>query len=132
MLRSKLTSIGILALVLVAASTAFAKHEQKVTVQVGKAATETHSKIKIQFVEMVEDSRCPKGVDCVWAGNAKIKIKVTKGGKSQTIEINSGVPNKDNTFSGYEFVLRSLTPEPATNIRIDRNGYIAVIFLKKV
>jgi hypothetical protein len=132
MLRSKLTSIGIIALVFVSVTTAFARHEQKVSVQVGKSATESHSKIQVEFVEMVEDSRCPKDVDCVWAGNAKIKIKVTKGTKSQVIELNSGVPNKENKFSGYEFVLKTLTPEPASNIRINRNGYVAVISLKKV
>ncbi len=133
MLRSKLTSIGIIALVFVSAATqVFAKHEKKVSVQVGKSATESHSKVKVEFVEMIEDSRCPKGVDCVWAGNAKIKIKVTKGGKSQTIELNSGMVNKDNTFAGYEFTIEKLTPEPAINVRIDRNSYVAVIFVKRV
>lgn len=108
-----------------------AKHEQKVTVQLGKTATESHSKVKVEFVELVEDSRCPADVNCVWAGNAKIKIKVTKKGKSQTIELNSGMANKDNAFAGYTFALEKLTPEPASNIRIDRNGYIAVIALSK-
>jgi len=131
MLRSKLTSIGIMALVLVAATTAFARHEQKVSVQVGKSATESHSKIKVEFVEMVEDSRCPKDVNCVWAGNAKIKVKVTKGGNSKVLELNSNTATKDSAFGGYVLKLEKLTPEPASNIRINRNGYVAVISMKK-
>jgi len=109
----------------------FAGHEKKVTVQVGKTATESHSKIKVEFVELIEDSRCPADANCVWAGNAKIRIKVSKRGNSQTIELNSGMANKDNTFAGYDFILEKLTPEPSSAVRIDRNGYVAVITLSK-
>lgn len=33
--------------------------------------------VSITFEKVVEDSRCPEGVQCVWAGNAKIQVKVS-------------------------------------------------------
>jgi len=132
MLLLKITSTGMIALLLLASGVdIFAKHEQKVKVQVGKTATESHSKIRVEFVELIEDSRCPTDTNCVWAGNAKIKIRVTKGGKSQMIELNSGVANKGNSFAVYEFKIVGLTPEPRSNIRINRNGYVAVISMTR-
>lgn len=38
--------------------------------------------IKITFLEVLEDSRCPKDVDCIWAGEAKIKISIKEKGKA--------------------------------------------------
>lgn len=31
---------------------------------------------EISFVEVVEDSRCPTGVQCAWAGTAKIRVSI--------------------------------------------------------
>ncbi len=30
----------------------------------------------VRFVEVVEDSRCPEGVECIWAGRAQIRVEV--------------------------------------------------------
>ncbi|MEP0262467.1 hypothetical protein [Dokdonia sp.] len=32
--------------------------------------------VEITFLEVLEDSRCPKDVSCVWAGQAKIKVLI--------------------------------------------------------
>lgn len=105
--------------------------ESCVSIQVGISKTDTKSRIKVTFVEMVEDSRCPADVTCVWAGNAKIRIQVSKTGRSKNIDLNSTLANEDNTFAGYTFKLVKLTPEPRSNIRINKNGYIATISLIK-
>jgi hypothetical protein len=34
----------------------------------------------IKFVEVLEDSRCPKDVTCIWAGRAKILVEITSEG----------------------------------------------------
>lgn len=40
--------------------------------------------VKITFLEVLEDSRCPKDVNCVWAGQARIKIRIKEKGKVAT------------------------------------------------
>ncbi|MGH9946624.1 MAG: hypothetical protein ACRD6X_05430 [Pyrinomonadaceae bacterium] len=133
MLLSKLFSTIVITLLIVAnCAITFAMNPETVSVQVGKSKIESSTKIKVEFVEMMEDSRCPADVNCIWAGNAKIKIVVSKNGNEKTIELNSGIANKDNCFAGYNFKLEKLTPEPRSDIRIDKNGYVATISMTKI
>lgn len=52
----------------------------KFTIALGKC--QKMDSVKITFLEVLEDSRCPKDVDCVWAGQAKIKIRIKEKGKA--------------------------------------------------
>ena len=107
----------------------FAQPGRSVSVQVNTEKKLSNTGIRVKFLEMVEDSRCPRDTNCIWAGNAKIKVKVSKGGRTQVMELNTNMPNQDNKFAGYEFSVGKLTPEPRSNIRINRNGYVATIKL---
>ena len=31
---------------------------------------------EVRFIEVVEDSRCPDGAECVWAGKARVRVAV--------------------------------------------------------
>lgn len=103
-----------------------AQSGQEISVKVKRTAS-AKGGLRVQFVEMVEDSRCPTDAVCVWAGNAKIRIRVTKNGRSKVLELNSGLEPRTATFAGYSFELKALTPEPRSNVRIDPNGYVAKI-----
>src|SRR5512141_1108328 len=47
----------------------------------GKTATLPSSdNVSITFVGVSEDSRCPSGVQCAWAGQAVVQIKVSPTG----------------------------------------------------
>jgi len=41
-------------------------------------AGEPLQSLHIRFDGIMEDSRCPEGLQCYWAGNAKAKITVNK------------------------------------------------------
>ena len=112
------------------ATTVLAKRSETVKVLINKEVT-AKGGLKIAFVELVEDSRCPEDAQCVWAGNAKIKIRVTKKGKSEILELNT-MPNGDApSFAGYRFSLTDLMPRLRSNVRINRNAYEASIEMKK-
>jgi len=36
--------------------------------------------INLKFEEVLSDSRCPKDVECVWAGEAKVLIEIYQNG----------------------------------------------------
>ena len=123
----------ILTLVFGGALAAQAQTGQKVSVRVNKQAKASRSKLTIKFVSLVEDSRCAEGTQCVWAGNAKIKVKVTTArGESKTFEMNTNLGAKGDSIGGYNIMLESLTPHPNANIRIDRNGYTATFSITKL
>ena len=37
--------------------------------------------VSIVFKEVISDSRCPKQVTCIWAGEAKVLLEIYKNGK---------------------------------------------------
>ena len=80
---------------------------------ISKQKKVTKAKLTIKFVAVTEDSRCPIGVNCIWAGNAKVQIKVTnRKGKSQTFELNTNIEPQAVKFEGYEIKIADLTPHP--------------------
>jgi hypothetical protein len=34
------------------------------------------SSINVKFIQLVEESRCPPNVECIWAGRVAIKLKI--------------------------------------------------------
>lgn len=121
----------ILTLVFGSVMTAEAQIPQQITVRLNKQTKASRSKLTIKFVS-VEDSRCPQDANCIWAGNAKVTVKVTNSkGKSQTFDLNTNLPPQAVKFEGYEIKLVDVTPYPRTNIRIDKSGYTATISVKR-
>jgi len=101
------------------------KRVETVSVQINKEKRFAKSKLSVRFIELVEDSRCPTDTNCVWAGNAKIKVEVKKNGRSQVLTLDTNGPNQTKSAEGYSVRLVGLRPSPRSNIRIDRNGYVA-------
>lgn len=78
------------------------------------------------FQEVSEDSRCPKGTECMWAGRAIVKLSVlvpgkqskehvaifgqTKGGEKANMLVAEG---KD-----YQIELKSLRPYPEEGVEM--------------
>lgn len=110
-----------------------AKSNQKIIVKINEQKTVSKTKLTIKFLELVEDSRCPTDVQCIQAGSARIKIEV-KNGKSaaKTFEINTGLKPESIAYAGYTITLTDLNPKPASNIRIDRNGYTATFTVSRL
>ena len=121
----------LLAVVLGAAVPAFAKRHHDTKVKINKEVV-AKAGMKVAFIELVEDARCPTDVECIWAGNAKIKIRVTKDRRSKVLELNTTESGPAPTFDGFSFKLKALTPELRSNVRINRNAYEATLEITKV
>ncbi len=105
---------------------------QQVSVRINQQKTIAGTNLTVRFVSLVEDSRCPTNVNCVSAGNAKIKIEVgRRNGASRIFELNTNLKPQIISYAGFEIKLINLNPKPATNIRIDRNGYTATFTVRK-
>lgn len=99
-------------LILFATMGIFAARPENVTINAGLSKTSKTGKIKITFVRIEEDSRCPEDTTCVWAGNAKVKIKLAKGKKAaRTFHLNSTLDPKVITFEGYDIAFVDLSPQ---------------------
>lgn len=130
----KTRSILILLLVLSFGSihSAQARTDRYVKLQVNEQKKVSGTQLTVKFVSVLDDSRCPEDANCIWAGNAKIQIKLKKSkGAWKTFELNSNLTEKTVEFAGYKIKLTDLDPKPRTNIRINRHGYTATLSVEK-
>ena len=109
-----------------------ARQDRAFTIKVDEVKTVPGTRIKVKFIELVEDSRCPADVRCVWAGNAKIKLRFSKGSDVEVVELNTALKPQTVEFGGYSFRLSGLVPRPRSNVRISRLGYVAALTAKRV
>jgi hypothetical protein len=87
--------------------------------------------IKVTFLGVIEDSRCPKDVTCVWAGQAKIKVRIKeKGLAAVEKELILNASGKDvfiHTSETTVIKVLRLSPYPNTSIPFrDRVYYLEV------
>src|SRR5688572_29484491 len=61
-----------------------------------------YDSISVCFDEVVIDCRCPKKVQCVWAGYAEVQLTITVNGSAQTVNLSQLGPDTV-IISGYEF-----------------------------
>lgn len=106
---------------------------QKFSVRVGNQKKASVSQITVKFVSLIEDSRCPTDAQCIQAGNARIKVQVSKAGNAPiTFEANTNLGEKGNIYEGYAIYLTSLTPIPKSNVRLNRNAYTATFSVSRL
>jgi hypothetical protein len=89
--------------------------------------------LKIGFENVAEDSRCPTGVECIQAGNAKIVIFMKNNRRrAYTIKLNTGVePKQDKFLMKYDIKLVSLSPYPKKDAKIKSQDYVATLIVSK-
>lgn len=74
--------------------------------------------MNVTFKKISADSRCPVGVQCIWAGVATAEIEVmglaTRPTTVSLSTLNDGQKGftKSRPFNGYQISLVSVTPEP--------------------
>lgn len=86
-----------------------------------------HAKVKL--VEVLEDSRCPKNVQCVWAGQAKVVVEISINGNNRREEIiiNPGVVNSIDLNNGLTLNIKGLGPYPETSSKTASKDYYLLI-----
>lgn len=83
------------------------------TLRAGHQKRVARGELNIKFVNVIEDSRCPVGVNCIQAGNAKIQIKVTdRRGQTKTMELSTNKDPKGDRLGAYAINLVNLAPQP--------------------
>lgn len=106
--------------------------DQEFKLKIGESAKASEG-LKIEFDSVTEDSRCPKGVTCVWAGNAKILLKVKKdAGKAADVELNTNINPKTSRYLEYELSLKELKPYPESNATIKSSDYEVTLTVRKL
>jgi len=91
----------------------------------------------IQFKKVITDSRCPKDVTCIWAGEAKVLIAVMENGREVEEKIITLAVKKDfqlsflNSEVIYSINALNLYPYPTSTHKIKESEYCLIIQLNK-
>ena len=128
--------LTILFSILAAPAPAFAKQpgEKRISLAIRQERTVPQFGMKIKFLDVLEDSRCPEGRQCIWAGNAKVRIAVWTGRqKPLVLEVNSTLQPQVVNYGRYEIRLAALDPKPtADNGKPDKGGYQAIFTVRRL
>ncbi len=86
------------------------------TLRIGEQKALEKEGLVLTFLKLIEDSRCPTGVTCVWEGNAAIAIQIESKDKSaQKVTLNThgsqDMLNSTQAF-GHIIKLHQLAPWP--------------------
>ncbi|MFZ2522402.1 MAG: hypothetical protein WAX44_00495 [Minisyncoccia bacterium] len=77
------------------------------------------NKVKITPLKVLSDSRCPKDVECIWAGTVRVLVRLEREGGIQETELEL---NNPITFVGGRVSLDSVYPEK-TQSEISQKEY---------
>ena len=107
----------------------FALNATPLEVRVGETLAIPGTKVSVTFVGVVDDSRCPKGVTCVWEGDATIEVRVTpERGDPETVQLHVNArTTKDVVVQGLHLTLERLEPYPEDGRPINRGDYRATL-----
>ena len=96
-------------------------------IKLGESVMFQQEDLNIRFDELLEDSRCPEGATCFWAGNGRIVIQLNE----LKTELNTYLDPQDTTLSGYRLELKDLKPYPSLNKKINKEDYTVELLLMK-
>jgi hypothetical protein len=98
---------------------------QEFTLQIGQSVAITGEDLSIKFDAITEDSRCPSGVVCVWAGRVTIQLIVTTEATPRVLLVSETGSTGDYTrikYDQYQFDFR-IEPYPEAGQSIDPSDY---------
>jgi hypothetical protein len=78
---------------------------------------------RVSFTE-INDSRCPKDVACVWAGDAAVRLK--SGTEELVLHSNAAAGPASGKLAGLTVTLLDVKPERVTG-EVDKTAYVVTL-----
>jgi len=95
--------------------------------------------LTIKFSAVIGDSRCPRGVECISAGEVTLFFDLNKSGKlvksfGLTFSENQNNPNRSNKkeIEGYLIEMIEVNPYPQSTVPMGAELYEAVLKVSKL
>src|SRR5512141_2508322 len=111
-----------------------AQLNQEFKIKVDQSAVIATEDLTIRFIALSSESRCPRGVQCVQAGEAAVSISVAQKNDPPTmLVLNTNPPlKKDHAiFGNYDIQLKVLDPYPEGLIKPNPQEYVVTLVVTK-
>lgn len=102
---------------------------QQVTLAPNEVATVDGTSVRLQFVTVTGDSRCPADAFCIQGGDALVEVRASSGGNSTTTyQLHTGNSSLASaTHDSVRFALVQLQPYPFSSRTISPGEYRATL-----
>jgi hypothetical protein len=106
---------------------------QVVELAVGEEMQIPGTVLRVGFVGVASDSRCPIGVVCVWEGNAAAELGLAAGSGPTTPQVlNTSLDPGSVDFAGVRVTLVDVAPWPVDGQPTDPADYVATLSVEAV
>ncbi len=100
----------------------------------GSAAALENDDLKLTFSAIPEDSRCPKGVNCIREGDVKITLVALCEGEEKQLTYTRAASQTGNvsmSFKNFKIHLMDVQPYPEKDKQIQKNDYKIKLVVRK-
>ena len=131
--------VVISACLLLLTSSCIASNEVKVhldeefSLKSGQTVVISGENLKIEFIEVTEDSRCPKGVTCIWEGRVSCLVEITYRESLHSVVLTEPGLTKfppEQSFQEYKFGYH-IEPYPEASVDIAKEEYRLYLKISK-
>ena len=106
--------------------------DKEFSLGISQTASIEGEKLVIKFKAVLEDSRCPIIVVCVWAGNGKVEFEILDiDGQNKTVILNTEEEPRAVTLKGHKLKLISLNPPRIDGVSISSGDYSVTLLVEK-
>ena len=99
------------------------------TLKAGESARIEAEALQIRFEDVPTDSRCPTDVECVWEGDATVRVRAQKASRAgERLELHTSAREQTSVvYEGYEIRLLQLAPHSVSGRTIEQTDYKATL-----
>jgi hypothetical protein len=103
--------------------------DEIIELRVGATAAVPGTAATIGFTRVVNDSRCPRGVTCVWEGDAVVELRVQpREGETRLVELHSNERFERQTrIEEVTLTLERLEPHPDAERPVASEHYVITL-----
>jgi hypothetical protein len=116
-----------------AAAITVKQQDHQIVLSPGASQRIPETDLTLVFETVVEDSRCPVGTNCVWAGDAIVRLRVDSANSKPTsymLHTNDGF-EREVVHDGVRIRLSSLAPEPTADGRPRAEDYRVTLVIQR-
>jgi hypothetical protein len=97
------------------------------TLAVGERVEIESLAVVVEFRSLESDSRCPRDLTCVWAGDGAAVVGVSAGERLETVTLHTNLEPRKTTALGLELELGGLSPYPVSGGKREAREYRATL-----
>lgn len=102
--------------------------DEPFALRIGQSQTLSDADIGLHFVDVTQDSRCPRDVSCIVAGEAHVVVRAEAGPETRELIFKVPPAGSDTlTFEGFTLTVTALEPQTEETRKIEAGDFEATI-----